>query len=151
MSKHWGHNYFHKKHKCSVRALSCCPFSRSSPHPPPHLPSTFLVHVHGCLGALHVEHRVLAQSLKWGSMSLPPLFLRQTRALAKTMWCWLHVAGIRHWGEVGEAQTLRHWEKGYLFSLLEQSGERKQLLCPEASVFMLKGYTTAYKLKLSQW
>lgn len=40
--------------------------------------------------------------------------------------------------------------KGYLFSILSQSSERKQLLCPEASVFMLKGNTKAYKLQLSQ-
>lgn len=96
-------HYIHNKHNCSVLALSHCPFSRFFPC----LPSTFVVHVHGCLGALRAEHRVLARSLKWGFMRLPPLYLRQTRELAKTVWCWLHVVGIRHWGEVGEAQTLR--------------------------------------------
>lgn len=115
MSQHWGHNYFHNKHKCLVTALSRCPLFQVVLSC---LPSTFVVHVQGCLGAIHVEHRVLAWSLKWGYMSLPPLFLRQTRALAKTVWCWLHVVGIRYCGEVGEAQTLR--EKISILSPLTQ-------------------------------
>lgn len=76
---------------------------------PPCLPSTFVISVHDCRGPNRVQHTVLAQSLKWGSMRLPPLILAETKAFAKTVWCWLHVVGIRL---RGEAQTL---SKEYLF------------------------------------
>ncbi len=31
MSQHWGHNYFHNKHKSTITGLSRCPFSRFFP------------------------------------------------------------------------------------------------------------------------
>lgn len=48
------------------------------------------------------------------------------QARAKTVWCWLHVVGIRHWGEVGEAQTLSK-RISILSSLAEQCEEAAPL------------------------
>lgn len=77
------------------------------------LPSTFVVHVHGCLGALGVEHRVLARSLKRGSMSLPPL-LPETSAgqdCVVLVTCGGGSGTEERWGRH------KHREKGDLFSL----------------------------------
>lgn len=99
MSQHGAH-ITSTTNSCLVEAA---PFSRFFPRSP----STFVVHVHGCLRALSAELGELARSLKWGSVRLPPLYRRQTGGLAKTVCCWLHVVGIRQRGEVGEAQTRR--------------------------------------------
>lgn len=112
MSEYWGHNYFNNKHGCSDGLIFL-------PRSPGFFPPLAIHICHPCArlpgGSLCWTHGVGPEPKMGIYEPTSALTDNWLQARAKTVWCWLHVVGIRHWEEVGEAQTL---SKGYLFSPL---------------------------------
>lgn len=116
MSEYWGHILLPQQTRVLRWPYLSAPFSRFFPplaihicHPCARLPggSPCWTHGVGPEPKMGIYEPTSALTDNW------------LQARAKTVWCWLHVVGIRHWGEVGEAQTLSK-RISILSSLAEQ-------------------------------